>query len=178
MSAHGLSKSDLGVKCRLPPFEVSIEIEGGLAEGAVPAHQGLERRGGEVVHDPSNGRIALPEEAPHLLQAPRGPAKDSQEPLSGCQRSIECFVETNAERVRRRGPLAGGAWLRTFPRGGVMMGFLLGLALALVAAWLILVVVVEVASFAVHLLLFAAALALVAWGARKLAARRTTGTRA
>lgn len=55
------------------------------------------------------------------------------------------------------------------------MVFLLWLALAFVAAWLILVVFVEVAGFAVHLLLFAAALALIAWGARRLAARTTHG---
>ena len=43
------------------------------------------------------------------------------------------------------------------------MAFLLWLALALVAAWLVLVVLVKVAGFAVHFLLFAAALALIAW---------------
>ncbi len=48
------------------------------------------------------------------------------------------------------------------------MAFLLWLALALVAAWL-----VKVAGFAVHFLLFAAALALIAWGARKIASRAT-----
>lgn len=53
------------------------------------------------------------------------------------------------------------------------MAFLLWLALALVAAWLVLVVLVKVAGFAVHFLLFAAALALIAWGARKIASRAT-----
>ena len=53
------------------------------------------------------------------------------------------------------------------------MGFLLALAFALFLLWLFLVAVLKVAGFAVHLLLFAAVLAVIAWAARKFAARTT-----
>lgn len=51
------------------------------------------------------------------------------------------------------------------------MGSLLWLAAALVAVWIVLAVVVHVAGFAVHLLLFAAAIALMAWGVRQFQGR-------
>lgn len=56
------------------------------------------------------------------------------------------------------------------------MTFLLWLAAALFVAWLVFAVIVEVAGFAIHLLLFAAALAIIAWGVRKVMGRpqRTT----
>lgn len=53
------------------------------------------------------------------------------------------------------------------------MGFLLWVAAAFVIAWLILAVFVKVAGFAVHLLLFAAAVALIAWAVRRFAAGTT-----
>jgi hypothetical protein len=58
--------------------------------------------------------------------------------------------------------------------GGVQMAGLLWLALALVALWLILELVVGVAGFAVHLLLFAAAIALIGWAIRRNTSARTT----
>lgn len=56
------------------------------------------------------------------------------------------------------------------PERGVSMGFLLWLAALLVAVWIVLAIFVKVAGFGVHLLLFAAAIALITWGVR-----RTTG---
>lgn len=53
------------------------------------------------------------------------------------------------------------------------MGALLALAFAFFLLWLVLVAIVKVTGFAVHLLLFAAALAAIAWTARKFAAHTT-----
>lgn len=56
------------------------------------------------------------------------------------------------------------------PERGVNMGALLWLAALLVAIWIVLAIFVKLAGVGVHLLLFAAAIALIAWSVR-----RTTG---
>jgi hypothetical protein len=48
------------------------------------------------------------------------------------------------------------------------MAFLLWLAAALIVAWFIVFVLANVTAFAIHVLLFAAAIALIAWGVSKL----------
>ena len=54
------------------------------------------------------------------------------------------------------------------------MGALLWLAAAFLVVWFVLFALVHVAGFAVHLLLFAAALALIIWAVRKASNRTST----